>query len=70
MATHHSTETTAKLFKAIRPETDTRWVLCVMRVYVKRAVMCGDTRCVKAKRVVAFVSELASSARRHRRPVL
>lgn len=29
MATDHSTETTAKLLKAIHPETDTLWVLCV-----------------------------------------
>lgn len=29
MATDHSTETTAKLLKAIHPETDTGWVLCV-----------------------------------------
>lgn len=31
MATDHSTETTAKLLKAIHPETDTLWVLCVDR---------------------------------------
>lgn len=29
MATDHSTEATAKLLKAIHPETDTLWVLCV-----------------------------------------
>lgn len=29
MATDHSTETTAKLLKAIHLETDTLWVLCV-----------------------------------------
>lgn len=29
MATDHSTETTAKLLKAIHPEADTLWVLCV-----------------------------------------
>lgn len=35
MATDHSTETTAKLLKAIHPETDTLWVLCVdLCVYV------------------------------------
>lgn len=38
MATDHSTEATAKLLKAIHPETDTLWVLCVC-VFMEHALM-------------------------------
>lgn len=64
MATDYSTETTAKLLKAIHPETDTLWVLCVdlsMCVYGACYNVCywKETRCIKATAEV--VSQLVSS---------
>lgn len=68
MATDHSTETTVKLLKAIRQETDTLWVLCV-----DLSIQCTKVlRCVLLERnkmnqnhgtgTVVNKSELASSS--------
>lgn len=55
MATDHSTETSANLFKAIHPETHPPWVLCV------DPIMCVDGASSGVNEPNSYTSELVLS---------
>lgn len=55
MATDHSTETSAKLLKAIHPETRPLWVLCL------DPIMCADGASSGVNEPNSYMSELVLS---------